>query len=597
MYPLPPKLTGWPARRRLSRALLGVAGMVAWASVGIVTGAELAGTTPQDVAKPLIADEEAIAVFEVSETSVADAIDLLARACSLNILFEPVSGDTNSASSEQGLLSRSVHFRYEDVTARDAVAKLAPDQGLTLLWDPQTGVGHVLAGTSGKKIEAFTRLLSDPLPGGVGSTNILPAIDFEETPLPEIFQALIREAALNVTVDPVVDGRAASPGGRRRTPPKLDLHLVNLTGLQALRSLAFNQGCVVVWNPATTVARITTQEWRAWELNHPLDPTPPIPAPPAGTNIESLIFLDEAPLVEVLEPLFQQLQLNVLFDPALSVSDSGAGQPAAERMTAGGKFRNVSLKQALLALLENEGLALAWDVETTVGRVLTQQHLWEEQHAKTRNPAPLPQSVSPSDAPGEISLEQLPLDVAMLALGRMAGINMLLAPEITTEPGRTSGPASVEVTLTLANVTARQALLGLMANYGFILVWDEETRVGRVLTGQRLESDAAAPAISLEGLPPSAPLDPSPPSFLFEDLLLPNAILMLAERAGWKGQVDGDAIPGARAPDGKPVPWPRVEARFEGVTARQALLALLRNYHLAPVWDSQAQSLRVKAAQ
>lgn len=89
-----------------------------------------------------------------------------------------------------------------------------------------------------------------------------------------------------------------------------------------------------------------------------------------------------------------------------------------------------------------------------------------------------------------IEFQDVPLTVAIENLARQAGINYMLDPKISYGQPDQNGQVKAEPQLSIRweNVTAEQALLALLNNYGLELVQDPRTKIGRITI-----KDPAAP--------------------------------------------------------------------------------------------------------
>jgi type II secretory pathway component GspD/PulD (secretin) len=83
-----------------------------------------------------------------------------------------------------------------------------------------------------------------------------------------------------------------------------------------------------------------------------------------------------------------------------------------------------------------------------------------------------------------IQFQDVPLTTAIENLARQAGINYLLDPKIGYGQPDQNGQIKVEPTLSIRweNITAEQALLALLDNYGLQLVEDKKTHIARITT-------------------------------------------------------------------------------------------------------------------
>ena len=114
---------------------------------------------------------------------------------------------------------------------------------------------------------------------------------------------------------------------------------------------------------------------------------------------------------------------------------------------------------------------------------------------------------------------------------------------------------------------------------------------------------AAAPAESTTATPASAETAATPadeidsgaviPLILMDDVPLTDAIRNLARQAELNYMLDPKIGYGQPGPDGKTTPQPMVALRWEKVTARQALRALLVNYSLQLSEDPATKIARI----
>jgi type II secretory pathway component GspD/PulD (secretin) len=111
--------------------------------------------------------------------------------------------------------------------------------------------------------------------------------------------------------------------------------------------------------------------------------------------------------------------------------------------------------------------------------------------AAMTNSEPTPVASAPADAtaatnaPASIPLIQfqdVPITTAIENLSRQAGINYLLDPKIGYGQPDANGQIKTEPTLSIRweNITAEQALLALLDNYGLQLIKDRQTGIARV---------------------------------------------------------------------------------------------------------------------
>ena len=74
-------------------------------------------------------------------------------------------------------------------------------------------------------------------------------------------------------------------------------------------------------------------------------------APPPKDEIIPLIEMENVPLTDAIRKIAGQARLNILLDPRLSA-------PPFDRLTVSIRWRDVTAREALIALLDNHGLIL-----------------------------------------------------------------------------------------------------------------------------------------------------------------------------------------------------------------------------------------------
>jgi type II secretory pathway component GspD/PulD (secretin) len=94
-----------------------------------------------------------------------------------------------------------------------------------------------------------------------------------------------------------------------------------------------------------------------------------------------------------------------------------------------------------------------------------------------------PQPAAPASIP-LIQFQDVPITTAIENLARQAGINYLIDPKVGYGQPDQNGQIKPEPTLSIRweNVTAEQALVALLDNYGLQLVTDRKTQIARITT-------------------------------------------------------------------------------------------------------------------
>lgn len=186
-----------------------------------------------------------------------------------------------------------------------------------------------------------------------------------------------------------------------------------------------------------------------------------------------------------------------------------------------------------------------------------------------------------TDAIPRIELNKVPLADAIGNLARQSSLNYIFDPHV---PGSSFGPGRLlpqpSVTACWTNVTAQAALSDLLKQHHLTLVTNAATTVTRiapadlrikpVLTSRvGTNTNSVVPVVVLDFVP------------------LPEAITKLANAADLTVAFDSVVSAPAFADQGT------VSLRWEGISLRQALAALLDNYGLVMTEDSASSTARI----
>ncbi|MCX6928602.1 MAG: hypothetical protein NT154_36135 [Verrucomicrobia bacterium] len=189
-----------------------------------------------------------------------------------------------------------------------------------------------------------------------------------------------------------------------------------------------------------------------------------------------------------------------------------------------------------------------------------------------------------------IQMEHVPLTDAIKNLARQASLNYILDPRVSDPWVGADGKSAREPSVTgrWENVTAEQALGRLLKEHGLTIVANPATSIARIaFTNQAVKPLPASPAgIGTNTIIPLIVMDSVP---------LPDAIKNLARPAHLDLSLD-PALPVPFAgPVTRTVSKCVISLRWENVTARQAIDALLDNYGLVLVLDPVTSSAKILA--
>src|SRR5881628_3546542 len=185
------------------------------------------------------------------------------------------------------------------------------------------------------------------------------------------------------------------------------------------------------------------------------------------------------------------------------------------------------------------------------------------------------------DAIPLIRMVDVPLADAIKILARQSNLNYILAPHV---PGSDFGPGRLApkllVTANWTNVTAQAALTALLKEHSLTMVTNPATTVTRI----------APVNLSVKPVPTSQVGTNTSgviPLLVMDSVFLTEAVTQLARSASLAVSLDPELSATAFDAQGT------VSFRWERITARQALAALLDNYDLVMIEDPATSAARI----
>jgi len=116
--------------------------------------------------------------------------------------------------------------------------------------------------------------------------EVLPLVQFEDSPLVDVIKAMARQASLNVIFDPKVT--ALGPDNKSQYPP-VSIRLENVTAANVLEAVLNNNNLRLEKDPKTKISRVTIKD--------------PAAAEPLVTKIYQLKYSYPSNLVSVIRPI------------------------------------------------------------------------------------------------------------------------------------------------------------------------------------------------------------------------------------------------------------------------------------------------------
>jgi hypothetical protein len=190
----------------------------------------------------------------------------------------------------------------------------------------------------------------------------------------------------------------------------------------------------------------------------------------------------------------------------------------------------------------------------------------------------------------QIQMDNVPLKDAIRNIARQAGLNYIFDPRLSGSwvgPDGKTGPEP-SVTVRWENLTADQALDRLLKAHGLTMVSSPATAIARIASTNQAVKPVSASQV---GNGTNAVI----PVVVMEFVPLAEAIRQLAAQAHLHLALDPALSVPSSEPVGGTISDSFVSFRWNQVTARQALAALLDNYDLVLVLDPGASPARIMA--
>ncbi|HXC99494.1 MAG TPA: hypothetical protein VN048_09145 [Verrucomicrobiae bacterium] len=192
-------------------------------------------------------------------------------------------------------------------------------------------------------------------------------------------------------------------------------------------------------------------------------------------EVMPLITMDTVPLGDAVKNLARQEGINYIFDPAVLTSFGGVDGCFVHGPYITTKWTNVTARQALDDVLHDYNLKLNTNPVTTVFRITLA--------ARNIQPAPASQlGQDTNETLHLIKMEDVPLRDAITNLANTAklGVRFHLATP-KEEESDSDDPLRSMVNLRWENLTAKQALVALLDNYGLLMVQYPDSAIVHII--------------------------------------------------------------------------------------------------------------------
>jgi hypothetical protein len=189
-----------------------------------------------------------------------------------------------------------------------------------------------------------------------------------------------------------------------------------------------------------------------------------------------------------------------------------------------------------------------------------------------------------------IEMHDIFLTDAVKIFARQAGINFIIDPKLFSN-------GEPKVTIIWTNLTAKEALTGLLKEKGLVLIEDKFTTIARITSTNQIPNVVDTSLLGSETNHAASPTNGSILNVRFDDTPLDVALQNLIEHDHLNVILDpkvSDYVDPNDPTDHKFHNAPTVSIRWENITPRQAIVALCENYDLVIVKDSATGVIRIK---
>ena len=193
--------------------------------------------------------------------------------------------------------------------------------------------------------------------------EVIPSITFNAVPLSDAIKNLARQAGFNYIINPHVPPDA--------DVPPLTLILKNVSAGEAFDTVLKLRRLVRIDNPATSIMRIAPAKLGI----------KPISQEQFGKDTNAVvpvIMFDEVPLKDAVQVFANQLHLKITFDKKFMATPAGNSISSTYVSV---RWKHLTLKQALVALLDNYELVMIPDQSGSSARITT-----KEEASKSKSP-------------------------------------------------------------------------------------------------------------------------------------------------------------------------------------------------------------------
>jgi type II secretory pathway component GspD/PulD (secretin) len=125
---------------------------------------------------------------------------------------------------------------------------------------PAAAVEAAPAAAPAAAVETAPAAAEQPAADAPQTSNVIPLIVIDDTPLLDAIRNLARQAGINLMIDPKVGYGQTDAAGKSVAQPNVSIRWENITAAQALNALLNNYGLQAVEDPKVSITRITVKD-------------------------------------------------------------------------------------------------------------------------------------------------------------------------------------------------------------------------------------------------------------------------------------------------------------------------------------------------
>ena len=222
---------------------------------------------------------------------------------------------------------------------------------------------HARVSQSNAEVMSLTMTLTATNIPPTNNNRILPLIQMKDVPMTPAIENLAKQTDINHIVDPKLFPLLDSKGNPI-PQPLVTLQLTNVSPKDALTQMLNLHNIAMIEDPVTHVSRITRANPDTKIVNASLLHMETNSWAFSSNGIIPLIQFQDVPIDLALNNLIQQGAMKIEIDPRLAGVDISPDSPFIPSQLISIRWRNITAKQAIVALCENYDLVIVKDDAT-----------------------------------------------------------------------------------------------------------------------------------------------------------------------------------------------------------------------------------------